>query len=167
MKLALRLATAILICLVLAPAAWAQDVVFVVRHAERADAGMQNSMGSDPPLSAAGEARAKALATMLREADIKRVFATEFKRTQQTADPTAKMAHVEVTTVPSKEVATLLEKLKSPDGAALVVGHSNTVPDVLEALGVKQKIKIPDNEYDNLFIVVRSGTEATLVKLRF
>ena len=58
----------------------AQKLVFVVRHAERADTGMQAQ--TDPPLSAAGESRAQKLAAMLADAGVKDVFATEFKRTQ-------------------------------------------------------------------------------------
>jgi hypothetical protein len=50
----------------------------------------------------------------------------------------------------------------------LVVGHSNTLPEVLKKLGVKDDIKIEDSEYDNLFIVVRPESgEPTLIRLRF
>src|SRR5262245_18994088 len=66
---------------------FAQKLVFVVRHAERADAGMQAQ--TDPPLSAAGEARAQKLAAMLADAGVENIFATQFKRTQDTAKPLA------------------------------------------------------------------------------
>jgi hypothetical protein len=53
-------------------------------------------------------------------------------------------------------------------GAALVVGHSNTVPDILRALGVATPVTIPDDEYDNLFVVVRPAAgPATLVVLKY
>jgi phosphohistidine phosphatase SixA len=166
MTLATRLATGSLACLLLASTVSAQDVVFVVRHAERADAGMQKGM-DDPPLSASGAARAAALARMLRSAHIERVFATEFRRTQQTAEPLAKAEHVDVTIVTAKDVDALVQKLTAGKGATLVVGHSDTVPRILKTLGVKDNVKISDDEYDNLFVVIRSAGEATLVRLRF
>jgi phosphohistidine phosphatase SixA len=161
-----RLPLALVLLIAVAPTAAAQDVVFVVRHAERADDGMQKGV-KDPPLSAAGDARAQALARMLRGADVRHVFATEFKRTQQTAEPLAAAGHVAVTTIAAKDIDGLVQKLSGITGAALVVGHSDTVPDILHALGVKEDVRISDDEYDNLFIVVRGGGEARLIKLRF
>ena len=161
-----RFVLALVLLLLPAPFASAQDVVFVVRHAERADAGMQNGM-EDPPLSAEGEARAKRLASILRSADIKHVFATQFKRTQMTAQPLATAEHLDVTTVTAKDIDALLQQLADAKGASLVVGHSDTVPKILKALGAKDDVNIPDNEYDNLFVIVKSGADTTLVKLRF
>src|SRR5262249_39239458 len=66
------------VVLLMPAVAFAQKLVFVVRHAERADAGMQAQ--TDPPLSAAGEARAQRLAAMLADTGVKDIFATEFKR---------------------------------------------------------------------------------------
>src|SRR5262249_46662073 len=83
--------------------AFAQNLVFVVRHAERADAGMQAQ--TDPPLSAAGEARAQKLAAMLADAGVKDIFATEFKRTQDTAKPLAMKTGVAFEQVGSKDTA--------------------------------------------------------------
>jgi broad specificity phosphatase PhoE len=134
--------------------AFAQKLVFVVRHAERADAGMQAQ--TDPPLSAAGEARAQKLAAMLADAGVKDIFATEFKRTQDTAKPLATKTGVAVEHVGSTDTAPLIAKIKShPNDVVLVVGHSNTLPAILKALaGVD--VAIADDEYDNLFVVVPS-----------
>lgn len=147
--------------------------IFVVRHAERADGdasrgGMGSMTGSsDPPLSVEGARRAERLASMLRDAGITRVFTTEFARTRQTAEPLAKRASVEVTVVPAKDLAALAEKLSEAGGPALVVGHSNTVPDILKALGLKEPVRIADAEYDNLFIIVRGGGSPRLVRLKY
>ncbi len=127
---------------------------------------MQAGM-EDPPLSPAGEARAETLARMLRSAGVTRVFASQFKRTQQTARPLAEAEHLEVMIVTAKDIDTLVRKLADAKDAALVVGHSDTVPEILRALGVKEPIKISDTEYDNLFVVVRLGGEGKLVRLRF
>ena len=53
-------------------------------------------------------------------------------------------------------------------GNVLIVGHSNTVPDLLKRLGVKDAITIAESEFDNLFVVVRPASgEPTLIRLRY
>ncbi|HEX6975123.1 MAG TPA: histidine phosphatase family protein, partial [Vicinamibacterales bacterium] len=94
------------------------------------------------------------------------IFTTEYKRTQQTAAPLAKALGISVTTVPSKDTAGLIEKVKAASGNVLVVGHSNSVPDVVKGLGVTTPVTIGDAEYDNLF-VVRLGDRPTVLRLHF
>ena len=151
----------------------AQQVIYVVRHAERADSApaagqAMTAPATDPHLSVEGHARAARLATMLRSSDISQILATEYQRTRQTAAPLAKALNLEVTTAPAREAAALLARIREAKGNVLVVGHSNTVPELLKTLGVKDAIAIPDSEYDNLFIVTRPATgEPILVRLRF
>ena len=143
--------------------AFAQKLVFVVRHAERADAGVQAQ--ADPPLSAAGEARAQKLAAMLADAGVKDIFVTEFKRTQDTAKALAMKTGVAVEQVAATETALLIAKIKShPNDVVLVVGHSNTLPAILKAL-VGVDVAIADNEYDNLFIVMPAT--GTMTRMRY
>jgi broad specificity phosphatase PhoE len=146
----------------------AQATIFLVRHAERADAGTASgaAMGSDPELSDAGRARAASLAAMLADAQITAVYTTEYKRTRQTAEPLAAARKLPVTTVKANEPTRLLELLKGATGNVLVVGHSNTVPDLLLGLGVKTRVTIAESEYDNLFVVTM-GPEPKLVRLRY
>jgi phosphohistidine phosphatase SixA len=143
----------------------AQSSVFLVRHAERADAG-RGGAGSDPELSAAGTARAEALATALKDAGITAIFTTEYKRTQQTAEPLAKALGLTVTVVPAKDIAALVERIGKSAGSVLVVGHSNTVPDVIEALGVDAAVQIADADYDNLFVVTTTP-KPSLLRLHY
>jgi phosphohistidine phosphatase SixA len=148
----------------------AQQTIFVVRHAERADAGGggMNTPATDPPLSAAGNERAARLAAMLRSADVKHIFTTEFIRTRQTAAPAAQALHIEVVAIPANDPAAVTTKARAAAGNVLIVGHSNTVPDVLRRLGVRGDITIGDMEFDNLFVVVRPATgRPTLVRLRY
>lgn len=154
--------------LTVSAAASAQTAVFIVRHAERADAvsGGSQMMTSDPELSEAGRARAQSLAAALKDAGITAIYTTEYKRTQQTAEPLATALGVKVTTVPARDLPALIEKLKAGTGNALVVGHSNTVGDVIAGLGVAEAVKLRDEDYDNLFIVVPGGTPM-LVRLHF
>lgn len=125
--------------------------IFVVRHAEKADPS-----DPDTPLSAAGEARAHVLATTLKGKGVKVVFATEFKRTQQTAAPTAQGAGVEVTVITNAERAKMIERVNTvPMGSAvLIVGHSNTVPEIVRELSGETVDGINEDEFDNLYEVV-------------
>ena len=125
----------------------ASPIIFVVRHAEKA------ADGNDPDLSAAGQQRAEALTRMLKDAEITAIFTNEFKRTQETAAPTAKESHVSPTVMPANQIPALVEKLSGLKGNGLVVGHGNTIPDLLKALGIETPLKIPENDYTNLFVI--------------
>lgn len=145
----------------------AQHTVFVVRHAEKAVAGGQGGMmADDPDLSDEGRARAESLAWMLKAAGIKAIFATEYKRTQQTVAPLANALGLQVMSISSRESAKVTEMVKKADGNVLVAGHSNTVPEILKMLGILDPVTIDESEYDNLFIV-STGTEPRMVRLHF
>ena len=155
---------AVLALLLLPSVALAQPVAFVVRHAERADAGMAAT--TDPDLSDAGRARAQSLAGMLKDARIAHIYVSEFKRTRQTADPLAALLKLEPAVVVQKDIAQLPARVKEAGGNVLIVGHSNTLPAILNALGVTEQITIGDMEFDNLFVVTRGATP-TLLRLRY
>jgi phosphohistidine phosphatase SixA len=163
-----RIALLAALALSLSTHAMAQPAVFLVRHAERADtaAGAAPMMGADPNLSAAGLVRARSLARMLKDAGITAIFATEFKRTQQTAAPLATALGITVVTIPSADTAELLAKVKAAPGNVLVVGHSNTLPEVIKGLGVATPAVVAESEFDNLFIVTR-GEKPALVRLHY
>ena len=126
--------------------------IFLIRHAERADAG--SSAQADPALSETGQARAAALAKELRDAGISAIYTSEFKRTQQTAAPIAKSLGVKAEVVPAKETTGLVAKLKSGSGNVLVVGHANTLPEIIKGLGISSPVAIAEKDYDDLFLVV-------------
>jgi broad specificity phosphatase PhoE len=164
-----RLAAGVLaaLWLVIPAAAQAQRLVFVVRHAERADAGSGTAatMGADPLLSAPGEARAAKLASMLADSGIKAIFSTEYKRTQDTAKPLAAKLGLTVQSLPAADTGGLVAKIKGGHAGdvVLVVGHSNTVPAILKAFGGPE-VTIGDNEYDNLFIIVPATGAMTRIR---
>jgi broad specificity phosphatase PhoE len=135
----------------------AEPTIFIVRHAEKATGGD----AKDPLLSEAGQARGQALATALKDAGITAIFATEFKRTQSTAEPLAHALHLETTIVPAKETETLLARLKELSGNALIVAHSNTIPDIVKGLGASMNFTIEEPDYDNL-LVLRPGSSELL-----
>ena len=133
----------------------------IVRHVEKA-----SGESSDPPLSDAGRARAEALSRMLRDSEINAIFTTEFKRTKETAAPTAIALKITPTVVPTDKIATLIENLRQLHGSALVVGHGNTIPDLMKALGIDAPVNIPENDYDHFFFVA-VGNQPRLLRLRY
>ena len=158
-----------LVCALVPAAVSAQKLVLLVRHAERADAGAGAAMAGapvDPPLSAAGQVRAQRLATMLADAGITAIYATEFKRTQDTAKPVAAALGIAVQTMAARDTDALVATLKGAKATdvVLVVGHSNTVPAVIKALGGPD-ISIADDEYSALFVLVPST--GALTKIRY
>jgi phosphohistidine phosphatase SixA len=149
----------------LALAAQPAKTVILVRHAERA-----GGMGADVGLSEAGRCRAKALARVLADANVKRIYTSEAARTQQTAEPLAAELHIRPEVVPARDVAGLVAKLRAGvlKGAALVVGHSNTLPEIVKLLGGGNVPPIGDDEYDRLFIVTATPpNQATVVTLHY
>jgi broad specificity phosphatase PhoE len=139
----------------------AQPVVVIVRHAEKAADG-----GGDPDLSSAGRARADALARILKDSGITGIFTSEFKRTQETAAPTATSAHLMPTVVAAKDTAALVAKLHQLNGNALIVGHGDTIPNLVKALGINVPVNISDADYSELFIVTL-GDKPQLFRLHY
>jgi phosphohistidine phosphatase SixA len=131
----------------------AQQALFLVRHAEKAD----NS--KDAVLSQQGEARAKKLASILRDVGITAIFTTEFQRTKQTAQPTADATKIAPRVHPAKDTAGLVKLLRA-EKRALVVGHSNTLPEIAKAYGLPMP-DIGDDEYDGLYVLI-PGSKALI-----
>jgi len=139
----------------------AQPIVVIVRHAEKAANG-----GNDADLSSAGRARAEALARILKDSGITAIFTSEFKRTQETAAPTATSTHVTPTMVAAKDTAALVARLHQLNSNALVVAHGDTIPNIVKALGINSPINVPDADYSELFIVIL-GDKPQLFRLHY
>ena len=167
MRIAIAAALTILALVSLPADACAQKLVFITRHAERADGGATSMMAkTDPALSAAGEARAKKLAAMLADAGIEAIYVTEFRRTKDTAGPLAKNLGLTEQVYAAEGIDRLIGDLRGEhaNGIVLIVGHSNTIPGIIKALGGPD-VKIGDSEYGNLFVIV-PGT-GTMTRVRF
>ncbi|MEZ5979085.1 MAG: phosphoglycerate mutase family protein [Planctomycetota bacterium] len=151
-------------------------VVFLVRHAEKGDDDAR-----DPGLSAAGERRANELARVLGSAGVTHLFASEYKRTQNTLRPLADAVGHEVEVVsartPEKQLAAIADL--PPGSVAVICGHSNTTPQLAARLvdpTGSDAANLGEDEYDRLFEVVlpaRSRVESStrlapkLVELRY
>jgi broad specificity phosphatase PhoE len=119
-------------CATARPAAEVPATFVVLRHAEKTADGSR-----DPPLNAAGEAWAQRMAAALRDAPVVAVYATGYRRTRDTAAPTAARHGLAVTTYDANEdAATFAARLRAQhaQGMVLVVGHGNTVPAIAAAL---------------------------------
>lgn len=140
--------------------------VIFARHGEKAADDPR-----DPTLSPAGEARAMALAALLARAGVTHLFASEFRRTQQTLRPLAGATGLNVAVLPAGAPQELVAAIRAlPAGAiAVVAGHSNTLPAVIEALGGQLRDTVesggqrmlPDDAYDRLFIVTLPAAPTT------
>jgi broad specificity phosphatase PhoE len=151
--------------------------VFLVRHAERADEPRQ-----DPPLTEKGVARSAALARLLSTADIKAIYTSQFARTKLTAEPLAKQLGITPTAIslksnPSNPRAIAEESTKETvdkilsnvaGGSVLVVGHSNSIPDVIKMLGSDVVPTIDEKKFDDLFLVtVYANGRAKVTHLKY
>jgi broad specificity phosphatase PhoE len=138
-------------------------IIYLVRHAEK-DMSLSTD---DPELSAEGKARAERLHYQLKDAGITRIFSTDTRRTRSTAAPLAGgiARTVEVYGKDSEAFARGLLDLKGE--RILVVGHSNTVPEILNAFAGAGLYKA-DEAYGNLFVVVvYKGRVQDIQKLHF
>ena len=168
----MRLSCAALLAFALAgsalrAAAQQATTVILVRHAEKAA-----EPAADPPLTMEGEARAKALLDVAREAGVSVVITTQFARTRGTGQPVATALGLTPQVVDARSpthVQDVANAVRAHAGATiLVVGHSNTVPAIIAALGAKQPPAICDAEYDNLYVVTipAAGTPG-LIRARY
>ncbi|MGH7476720.1 MAG: SixA phosphatase family protein, partial [Longimicrobiales bacterium] len=152
----------------------AQDgatTVIVVRHAERA-AGDD----ADPPLSEAGHERARALLDVAARAGVEAVYTTQYRRTRETAVPLATALGVDITIVEvqpgqgEQHARELAQRILNEQRGrvVLVVGHSNTAPLIVQALGAGPVPQLGESAYDNLYLVtvLRDGT-ARLIHARY
>ena len=109
-------------------------VIFLVRHAERA--AISGHVPSDTGLSREGKSARGRPGRALKDAQITAIYTSEYKRTRETAEPLAQSLGIRPEVVQSDDFRTLIAKLKALRGNALVVGHSNTVPQIINELGV-------------------------------
>lgn len=156
--------------------------VILLRHAEK-DAGSDPKAppAKDPGLSPAGQERARALSRLLARAGATHLFASEYRRTRDTLTPLAEARSLGIETLPAAELPRLVELLRAlPAGSvAVVVGHSNTVPAIAQALGGRMEdvVDTPngpmllEEEYDRLIVLTRvlagAKPSASMIELAY
>lgn len=137
--------------------------IVLVRHAEK------TSNAPDALLSPQGQQRAECLAHVLKDAGIKRIYVSDVKRTQQTAEPLAKALGIKPVVVPAKDTNTLVKDVfYGAGGNALVVGHGDTLPLVIQRVQAGTIPPIGENEYDGLYVLtVLEGSSTPVLKLHY
>ena len=132
----------------------ANKTIVLVRHAEKA-ASTDMDMTGDVDLSPEGRQRAERLAQMIKKYKPHEIFATDYKRTRQTAEPIAKLRGKEIQTYDPQKQAELIPKiLASKTDHYLIVGHSNTIPALANLLAKKDIFKsLADTEYGVIWVI--------------
>lgn len=134
--------------------------LYLVRHAEK-------QAGDDPALTEAGTARAETLADLLESEGIEAIWSTDYARTRDTAAPLADRLDLEVRLYDPSDLPGLTEQLKAEAQTALVVGHSNTTPELAEALGGEGGEPIDEpREYDRLYVLTGIGADKVETEIR-
>lgn len=124
--------------------------VFVIRH-------LQKGEGSDPSLTAEGAANAQRLAAILKGRVIVAIYATATRRAIETGEPLAKALGIVVTPYDPAKPALLAAKVAAAGGPVLVVGHSNTVPDLVQLFGGARPAALTDADYGTIYDVEPGG----------
>jgi phosphohistidine phosphatase SixA len=150
--------------------------VFLIRHAERAEEPRQ-----DPLLTEKGTARSQELARLLSTAGIKAIFTSQFARTKLTVEPLAKQLGITPTAqtlksnpsnprqIAEESTKETVDKIMAhAGGSVLVVGHSNSIPDVIKMLGGDVTPTIDEKKFDDLFVVtVFAKSKAKVTHLKY
>ncbi len=138
---------------------------YIVRHAEKETASTGTTMNTpdDPPLSAAGRVRAIELREVLKNRGVQYIFSTNTVRTISTAQPLEELqGRTKIETYNTRDsLDYFINKIRAiQKGNVLIVGHSNTVDDIVNKLAGEIKVPedLPDSEYDNLYIVTKKGS---------
>jgi len=145
----------------------AQDAartVVVVRHAEK------GAEGTDPSLTPAGAGRAEALSRALEDVNVSALFATEYKRTQETVQALQKRLRLAPTVVPARAVDSLVARIQAlpPGAAAVVASHSNLVHVIVQRLSGVSIPELTEADYDRMAVVTMTGPgQGTVVVLRY
>jgi len=127
-------------------------VYYLVRHAEK------TKDKNDPALTQAGAKRAQDLTTLLKGVPLTKIYSSDYRRTRDTAAPVAAAKSLEVVIYNPRDLEGLSKKLLAETGHILVVGHSNTTPDLSQLLGGEAgKPIVEATEYDRLYTLKRYG----------
>ena len=129
--------------------------VYIVRHAEKMSPWSDNN----PPLSPAGYQRADALAERFKTTELDKVIVSTYRRTQETAAPTAEAQGLSPIIIPANEIEEIVAEIQqsSTTRAVLVVGHSNTVPSIIEALHPNANVQeIAEDVFNQFHVVIRN-----------
>ncbi|MEP7237771.1 MAG: phosphoglycerate mutase family protein [Ferruginibacter sp.] len=140
--------------------------IFIVRHAEK-------EAGNNPVLTAAGNARAGDLMRALQNEGIQKIYVSQYRRTQNTADSMRIQLKIDTVHYAADTICDQLINAIMQHGdfgkTILIIAHSNTIPQIIRKLGVTDYPygDIPDAEFDNLFVITYKKEKAKLKKMKY
>lgn len=134
--------------------------IYLVRHAEK------QQEGKNPGLTQCGQLRAKQLASLLSQAKINQVYSTSYQRTRQTANPFAVKQHIAVQNYNPKHLEQLSIQLQQRKENSLVVGHSNTTPQLAELLSKQKMAPLTELDYQQLYQIQFVGEDVIVTLLK-
>ena len=138
--------------------------IILVRHAEK-DTVL---IGADPPLSAAGIVRARELARVLADSRVSAIYVTPWRRNRQTADPLATRLGDTLTVVDAIDETVACLRSRHPGQTVLAVGHSNTVPQIIEQLTGEKVPAFGEGDFDRLYVITLTpGRPGRVLALRY
>lgn len=133
--------------------------LYLVRHAEK-QAEVKN-----PALTQCGKERAKQLATLLSTAKIKSIYSTSYQRTMSTAAPLSSKLKIAIKNYDPRQLEQFALHLKQHKENTLIVGHSNTTPQLANILSGQKALSIDENYYQALYQVQFIGESVTFTQL--
>jgi len=135
------------------------SVYYFIRHAEKDRSDPTNK---NPSLTIQGLERANKWAVFFKDKNIAAVYSTNYIRTQQTALPIAKEQNIEIINYTTKELISEKFIANNKGKNIVIVGHSNTTPELVNSLlGDKKYEDIADSENNNVFIVTLNKNKTT------
>ena len=137
------------------PAA-AQDAIYLIRHGEK------ELSGADPTLTPEGRQRAQDWAVMIANVGLDAIITSDALRTQETGGIIANALGLEINALPKGDVAGLVDSLEfdHEEETVLIVAHAETIPQILEYMGVLENVTIDQSEFGNLYVVLRSSSDS-------
>lgn len=159
----LKFVLTVLLLVTTGSSAIAQDAVYLIRHAEK------QLSGADPALTSEGQKRASDWAEMLQHIGLDAIITSDAMRTKETGAIIADVLGVPSIAVPRDDVAGLVDTLEfdHETDTVLVVAHAETIPRILQTLGVLEDVTIGQGEFANLFGVLRpSSDDAIFIRLQ-
>jgi broad specificity phosphatase PhoE len=146
------------------PSAAAQQVIFLMRHAE------QSADPDEPVLTEAGHRRAAGLVARLKDAGIDVIYTSDAKRTVETATPIARALGITPKVMPRRAIESLINevRMRHPRERVLIVNHALNLPALLKALGHPGEVRVALDDYEPIFMVIpRPDGPPVVVLLRY
>ncbi|HEX8216597.1 MAG TPA: phosphoglycerate mutase family protein [Allosphingosinicella sp.] len=144
-------------CATAAPEA-REEAFYVMRH-------LQKAADADPGLTPEGQRCAMRLAEEMAASGVRAIYASTTRRARETASPLATRLGAIPTEYDPRDTTALIGRVRAEPGSVLVVGHSNTVPEIVERLGGARPGDLSEDRYGEVWRVARPGGEVTVRRI--